>query len=172
MEETISERLERLERSTLEAKNIPPKTFKLPIAANLQRGKVLKKNWVHVMMIHTNGSFEVKTLPIEENTVRFGDYFYDARGNNILRYKGMPCLVLKEWNISPEAPPEEHSLDMEADYKAASKSGRLTMPQKLIVTKMRMEAIKPKMQLNMGVVIMGLVLIGGGYFILSSLGMV
>jgi len=170
MEETISQRLEKLEREYSQTIDKPPKEFKLPLTSRMQKGKVLKKEWIHVIMIRTNGSMQVKTCKIEDSTVKFGEYFYDARAGNILRWKGMPVLLLKEWDISPEAPPEKHTFDPEKSYKDASKAGRLTAAQKLILTKMKMEAIKPKMKLSGGVVLIILLVLGGGYFLLSSMG--
>jgi hypothetical protein len=172
MEETISDRLERLERGFKEVDEVAPKQFKLPLGSRFSKGKVMKKEWVHVMMIRSNGSFQIKTCKIEDDTVRFGDYFYDARAGNVLRWKGMPVIVLKEWNISPETNPEKHKLDIEKDYDEASKKGNLTAAQKLILTKMKMEAIKPKMQFNMGMIMIILVVLGGGYFLLSSIGVI
>jgi len=171
-EETITEQLEKLKREISQLQSPAPKQFKLPIASRISKGKVMKKEWVHIMMIRTNGSIQIKTCKIEEDTVKFGDYFYDARACNVLRYKGMPVLVLKEWNISPEVPSKEHVLNSEEDYKESVKDGKLTLPQKLILTKMKMEAIKPKMSFNMGTILIILLVIGGGYFLLSSLGVI
>ena len=81
-------------------------------------------------------------------------------------------LALKEWNISPERPPQSHLLDQELDYQQASKAGKLTNPQKLIITKMKLEAIKPKMSFNIGtLLIIGAVAIGG-YYALTSMGVI
>ena len=65
MEETITEKIARLETQLDVMKSPPPKKFNLPIMAKLNKGRVLKKEWVHVMMIRTNGSIEIKTLKIE-----------------------------------------------------------------------------------------------------------
>ena len=142
MEESISTRLEKLERQQLEASIPTTKKFKLPISSAFQTGKVKKKGFAHVIKIGNGGDMQIKTLPIEDNTVKFGEYFYDARSHKVLRWKGLPTLIIPEWNIDPLAPPENHLFDPKKNYEEAAKSGKLTMPQKVILTKMKMEAIK------------------------------
>jgi len=172
MEESLTERMKKMEEMMVSQVEPAPKPFKLPILSRLGKGRVMKKEWCHVWMIRTNGSIQIKTCKVEDGTVKFGDYFYDARAGNILRWKRMPVLILKEWNISPETPPKTHTLNLEKDYNEAAKSGKLTAAQKLILTKMRMEAIKPKMNIGFGTIAVIAVVLIGGYFLLSSAGMI
>jgi len=171
-EESITQQIAKLKSELAQMQEPSPKQFKLPLGARIARGKVLKKEWVHVILIRTNGSIQIKTLKVEDDTVKFGDYFYDARAGNILRWKGMPVLIIKEWNISPEVPPASHTFESDADYVAAETQGKLTASQRLIYTKMKLDSIKNKMNLNMGTILIILLILGGGYFALSALGYV
>jgi len=171
-EESLKDKLDKLiQQNELVAMQNQPK-FKLPLSVRIQQGKALKKEWAIVLYIRTNGSTQIKMKRIEDDTIKFNDYIYDARAGNVLRYKKLPLIIIKEWNISPEAPPEKHTLDLEKDYEDASKNGKLTAAQKLILTKLKMEAIKPKMQLNFGMVLIILAVLGGGYFLLNSMGVI
>ena len=157
-EESIREKLDKVLES-LEKKE--DKKFKLPFFINMQKGKTLRKNYAIVLFIRTNGAVEIRMVKIEEDTVKIGDIFYDARASNVLRYKKYPLLVIAEWNMLPFNPQE--------NLEQASKEGTLTAPEGLILTKMKLEAVKPKATLNAKVV---LIVIGAliiGYFVLDYL---
>lgn len=171
-EESLTQQIENMKRQMLEIQSPAPKQFNLPLVARMSRGKVMKKDWVHCLLIKNNGSILVKTLRIEDDTVKFGDYYYDARAGNVLRWKGMPFLILKEWNISPEVPPTQHTFSSDEDYKKAEAQGKLTTPLGLIFTKMKKDAIKGAMNFNMGTILMIVVVLAGGYFGLSALGVI
>jgi len=161
MSEGLTERLEKLEKN-LEPKEEEQKKFKLPWSIRLQKGKYLRKEYCVVMFIKGNRSVEFKSMKIEDDTIMFNDKIYDARAGNMLNYKKLPILILKEWDMKP--------ISLEEEYQRASEQGTLTAAQKLILTKMKMEAIKPKMSLNWKTVIIGLVVIGVGYGALSYMG--
>lgn len=158
---SLSEKLDKIAEQLEETK--ADKKFKLPWSARLSKGKLLKKEFCIVLFIRSNRSAQIKVLPIEDDTVMFQEKIFDARAGNILNYKKMPMLVIKEWDMLPLAPEE--------DYEKAVTGGRLTAAQKLILTKMKMEAIKPKMQLNFKVILIILVILGAGYYFLNSSGM-
>jgi len=126
------------------------KKFKVPLSIKLQKGK-FKKGYAAVCLIKTNGAVEVKMVKIEDETIKIGENIYDASANNILRYKKYPLLIISEWNMKPFSPAE--------NVEKASAEGTLTAAQKLILTKMKMEAVKPKMQLNFKLIV-GLLVLG------------
>ena len=49
----------------------------------------------------------------------------------------------------------------------AEREGTLTAAEKLILTRMKQEAIKPKMNINFGMILVVLAIIVGGYFALD-----
>ena len=123
------------------------------------------------MIVSSNKQAKFKVCKIEDDTIMIDKAIYDARSGNILRYKNFPLLILTEWNTQPvtsKGEMEKHrEFNSENDYKVAETNGNLTSPQRLILTKMEMEAVKPKMAFNVKTLVAILVLLGGIYFILD-----
>jgi len=171
-EESITQQIAKLKAELSQIQSPPPKQFQLPWGSRMSNGKVIKKEWVHVWLLKSNNSIQVKTVKVQDDTFKIGDYFYDARAGNMFRWKGMPVLIIKEWNVSPETPPTSHKFESGEDYKLAEQQGKLTPALKLIYTRMKMDAISSKMNINIGtVLIIGAVLVGG-YFALTSMGII
>lgn len=171
-EESLTTQIAKMQSDLAQLQSTPAKKFNMPWASRFSKGKVMRKEWVHVWMLKSNNSIIVKTVKIDDDTVKIGDCFYDARAGNMFRWKGMPVLILKEWNISPETPPSSHCFESGEDYKKAEAQGKLTPALKLIYTRMKMDAIKGKMNINMGMVAIFGVLAVGAYFLLSYMGYV
>jgi len=168
---SLTEKIDKVIEKLEEART--KKRFKLPLSIRLQKGKIKRKNYCVVVIIRTNGAVSIRMLPIEEDTVKVGETFHDARAGNILRYKNYPLLIVPEWNMKPIAPDSDEiktePFNPDKDFKEAGENGTLTSAQKLILTKMKLEAIKPKMKINIGtILIIGAVLVGG-YFLLDYL---
>ena len=146
------------------------KGFKLPWGIRLNKGK-FKKDHVLVLIVSSNKQAKFKVCKIEDDTIMIDKAIYDARSGNILRYKNFPLLILTEWNTQPitsKGETEKHrEFNSEKDYKVAENNGNLTSPQRLILTKMEMEAVKPKIAFNIKTLIAIIVLLGGIYFILD-----
>lgn len=173
-EESLNEKLDKLLQLQEETKE--KKQFKLPILIRwFGKGKIKRKQNCIVLVIRTNGQVEIKLLPIEDDTVRIGDSFHDARAGNVLRYKRLPMLIIPEWNISPISPTTDEEIKAwspKEDYEKASKEGKLTAAMKLILTKMKLEAIKPKMQFNFKIILALAAVAVVGYFAMSYMGVI
>jgi len=159
MGKSLIERVGRIEEKVQDKKK--PK-FNLPLSVLMQQGKV-RRNYAIVCIIGTNGSVNFKMLPIEDDTIKVKDTIYSASSKDILRYKKKPLLIITEWNMQPFSPSE--------NFEEASKNGTLTSAEKLILTKMRLEAFKPKMQLNIKVILIILIVAGVGLWLLSEAGL-
>lgn len=144
-EKTLAEKIDEIREAVAEMPEKRKKKFRLPLGVRITKGKTKRKNFVIVQTIKTNGAVNFKVMKIEDDTVKIGENFYGASSQHILRYKRMPLLIIKEWDMKPFSPKEE--------FKEAVKAGTLTAAEKLILTKMKQEAIKPKMQLNWKVVL-------------------
>ena len=77
----------------------------------------------------------------------------------ILRYKRKPLIIIKEWDMQP--------LSLKEEVSDAVEKGRLVAAQKYILTKMKMEAVKPKMQLNWKIILIILAIGGAGLWALD-----
>jgi len=128
------------------------KKFKLPFGIRMQKGKTRKKNYAIVQTIKTNGAVNFKMQKIEDDTVTIGEGIYDASAGHILRYKRYPLVIIPEWNMKPFSPKE--------DFDEATKEGTLVAAEKVILSKMKLEAIKPKMALTFKTIII-ILIIGG-----------
>lgn len=155
-EKTLAEKIDEIREAvqTTERK----KKFRLPLGIRMQKGKPKRKNFVVVQTIKTNGSVSFKMMKIEDDTVKIGDNFYDASSQHILRYKRYPLIIVPEWSMKPFSPKES--------FEEAAKEGTLTAAEKLILTKMKLEAVKPKMQLNWKII---LIILGVGAAVLYLL---
>ena len=143
LKETIKNLEEKISES-LEGKSKKQK-FKLPLGVRMNKSK-LKKNFVLVLYINSNLQTKFDYYEIKDDTIMVNDVIYDARGGNILRYKNMPLLIIN---------------------KTAEEQGNLTSPQRLILTKMKMEALKPSNPLNVKTIILVAIMLGVGYFALD-----
>jgi len=137
------------------------KKFKLPFLIRWFGRFKLKKDFVIVQIIKTNGQVSFKMLKIEDGTVKIGETIHDACASNVLRYKKYPLIIVPIWNMKPFSPRE--------NLEEAEKEGTLTAAQKLILTKMKMEVVKPKMNWNMKTVLVILAVLAAGYFLLDYL---
>lgn len=137
------------------------KKFKLPFGIRMQKGKPRRKNYAIVQTIKTNGAVNFKMTKIEDDTVKIGEGIHDASAGHILRYKRYPLVVIPEWTMKPFSPAD--------NFKQSTEDGTLTAAQKVILTKMKMEAIKPKMQLNFKTILVILVIGGVLLYLLDYL---
>jgi len=134
------------------------KQFKLPlgIRASGVMGAFKKQNKIIVQIIKANGSTAFTIAKIEDNTVKVKDNIYDASAGHILRYKKYPLLIIPEWNIKPISPESKETrpepFNPKENMEKAAAEGTLTAAEKLIITKMKMEAVSKGMQLNWKVI--------------------
>jgi CRISPR/Cas system Type II protein with McrA/HNH and RuvC-like nuclease domain len=149
------------------------KTFKLPFMIRfLSYPKIKKQNKILILMIKSNGSASFLWKKIEDNCVKIGEFFYDATAGHILRYKRFPLLILTEWNMIPISPENAKKrvaepFDKGVNFNEAASEGTLTAAQKVIITKLHSDIIKPKMEFNFKAIILVIVLLVGGYYALS-----
>jgi len=173
----ISKKIDRIEDTLsemMEGKKSKKKKFRLPLSVFFGKGK-LRRDHVLVCLIKSNKQVAFRIEKVEDDTVMINDAIYDARSGNMLNYKKMPLIILKEWNTQPaisEDEEEERKVEYKVfnpkeDYEEAEEYGNLTSPQRLIFTKMKMEAIKPSSSFNVKTLITLVVLLGGVWFALD-----
>ena len=109
-ETTVSEKLDKLLTSFEEIQE--KKKFKLPFGAKPGVAK-RKKNYAIVQILKTNGAVDFKMFPIEDNTIKVGDIYYETTTKHVFRYKKYPLVIILEWNITPVSKPEEHVFNPE-----------------------------------------------------------
>lgn len=165
---SLSEKLDSIV-DKLEGINTKKKKFDLPFGVKLQQGKI-KRNYAVVMIIRTNGTVNFKMVPIEDNTIKVGEAYHEATAKYVLRYKKYPMLVLPEWNITPISKPEEEAFSPEKDLKQAIDEGKLSAAEKFILHAIKMDLIKQKPKIKVGVILGIIGVIAVGLYFLNSAG--
>ena len=152
------------------------KKFKFPFFTTLGAKGKIKKGYVIVQKIMTNGSVKFKMVRIDDNTVNLDGLYYDAGANHILKYKKYPMIIIPEWNIEPiskdrikveEEPEEPNPFSPAEDYREAERKGTLSAPQRTIIAKMKADLIKKKSSINFKAIIIIIILLGVGYYALN-----
>ena len=173
-EKTLREKIDFIFSEYSEKESKKNKKFKLPLKITMGKGK-LKKNYILILFLQTNGNCIFKFEKIEDNTVKINDIYYDASADYIMRYKKFPLLIIPEWNIKPIRQPDGRIVNAPAPFESkenmeeATKKGSLSATEKVILTAIKLDLIKPKMKFNIGMILLVLALLGGGYYLLDYL---
>lgn len=126
----------------LTGKNKPKKEFKL--AGRIRAGwkSKLKKNYVLVFRLRTNGNLVIHFAPINNDMVYIEDAgtFHVSNAEYMLRYKQYPAIILPEWSLKPFSPSEH--------FKQTEKKQEQALPQKVIINAMKMAGLKPSMAMK------------------------
>lgn len=142
--------------------------FKIPWGIRLSKGK-LKKNYILVLLIYSNGNTVFKFEKIEDGTVSINGIYYNCDADYILKYKKWPLIILPEWNISPIKNEEGKDVNVIRPWNPKETLDYANMPiaEKVILNKIKLEMVKPKMKINIGVILIVLALLAGGYWALT-----
>jgi len=121
----------------LTGKNKPKKEFKL--AGRIRAGwkSKLKKNYVLVFRVRTNGEVVINFAPINNEMVYIQDAgtYHIANTEFLLRYKNFPAIILPEWSLKP--------LSLSEHFKGTVTKQESSLPQKVIINAMKMAQLKP-----------------------------
>ncbi len=166
-QESVAKKLERIEEM-LETKG---KKFKVPLKHRIFKRQFSKDNYALVIWIRQNGSIDIKKVRIKDNTIKVGDVYYDASASYVLRYKNYPVIIQPEWNIKPVGS-ETQPWKPQENIKKAINNGTLSSAEKFILHAIKMDLVKGKPKLNWGVILLILAVLGGGYLLISSLGLI
>ncbi len=153
----ISDKLDRI-LDTLESEESGGKDFKLPASKRMGEKRKIKKNNALVIVIKTNGNFDIRFIPIRDDLVylKQSRTYHDARTRHIGYYKKYPVLIIPEWDLEP--------LSRASLYKEAEE-GRLAKAQAVIIHNVE-QAMgllnKKKSMAGAGII---LLIIGGGALI-------
>ncbi len=124
-------------------KNKPKKEFKLGAKITAGWKSKLKKNYVLVFRIRTNGEMVIHFAPINNDMVYVQDIgtYHLADAKSILRYKNYPAMILPEWSLDSYGKPKR--FDSKEHYEEAEEKGAIATYQRVIINAMKMAALKP-----------------------------
>jgi|WetSurMetagenome_2_1015567.scaffolds.fasta_scaffold166465_2 hypothetical protein len=166
-DKTLKEKIDFLMDKYQEPKK-KEKKFKIPWGIRLSKGK-LKKNFILVLFIYSNGNSVFKFEKIEDGTVNINGIYYSCDADYILKYKKWPLIILPEWNISPikDNTGEEIKVIKPWNPKETLDYANMPTAERVILNKIKLEMVKPKMKINFTVILIVLALLAGGYWALT-----
>jgi len=118
------------------------KRFSLPFGITFGAKSKLKKNYVLVFNILSNGEIDLKFLQIKNEMVylqRTGTY-HKATGDYIGRYKQYPVMILPEWSVEP--------ISFKDHQKETEERGESSSIEPFLLKVLEESQIKPKMGLG------------------------
>lgn len=165
MEENISIRdeIKRLREEVLEDKKIKEKKFKFPFGKKVGTSQK-KKNFVTILLLSENGTYDFKKYQIENQTVLHeaiprlataGHVMFDKKGN--------PLIILPNWSVEPFSPLDH--------YEKTMISGSNTKGFKILMAQMELSKVENKTHVGgwvkwvVGLALAGIVIwaiVGGG----------
>lgn len=125
----------------LTGKNKPEKKFKLK--GKVRRGfkRRVKKNYVLVFYLRTNGTIQPYFAPVSNDMVYIKEtgLYHEISAKYVMRYDKYPCVILPEWSLNPFEffSPMKH-------YEATELESRKALPQKAIINAMKLAQLEVK----------------------------
>lgn len=160
---SLKKRMEDIEKSLGGLRDNSEKKykFKLPFKARLSKLKV-KKNFITVQLIHENGHIEFLKTKIVNGTIEIEGCPRISTADYTIYYKGKPFIILPSWSLKPFSPVE--------NYEETVKNQMTTAGRRLIIERMKLDAIKPKGKGFglIGWIVLGAIVIGVGYFLIKG----
>ena len=143
------------------SKSSSSKKFKIPFSAKLNKAKI-KKNFITVLLIHENGNLQFLKTPIINGTIDIEGVPRIATADYTVFYKGKPFMILPSWSLKPFSPADNYEDTVQKDLTTAGR--------RLILERMKLDAIKPKkMGFGMiGWIILGIAVVGVGYYLIRG----
>jgi len=121
----------------LTGKNKTKKEFKIGKRITAGWKSKLKKNYVLVFRVRTNGEMVIHFAPVNNEMVFIQDAgtYHVANTEFILRYKNFPAMILPEWSLKP--------LSLSEHFKGTVEKQEASLPQRVIINAMKMAQLKP-----------------------------
>jgi len=144
IEETLGEKIRRLELAVEGSQKVKTtKRFRMPIRGKVTKSR-LKNGYATVLVIGENDSCSFTREQIQDSTVKIGDTFHHAEGDNCLSYKGKPLLIIPKKSNKPYNP---------------NQVDNTTFSQKHIMSRMMNETLDTKKKLGMGAISIGAIIL-------------
>ena len=138
------------------------KTWSLPFSKRNLSSKKKRQGYVVFMNIGENKSITFIKAPIEDGVAIVNGIPHVVEPEDILFWKNkLPIVIQPQWSVKPFSS-KDH-------FKEAINSGHGTVGWEYIMNYIYKTQIKLKKQMSVGLMIfLGVVVIGGGYYLLKS----
>lgn len=133
-EKNVKELLEEIKEAVAKPEK-KEKPFKLPFFSRVGKSG-LKKNWATFVVIGENKEVSFVKKRIDEGVIEINESPYVAMADYAMTHKGKPIYIIPSWDIMPYCPRKE--------INDAEEKNKLNLGYKLLLNKMRKEAIAPK----------------------------
>lgn len=136
------------------------KAFKLPWKAKLTKGKI-KKDWAIVQVINQNRNMDFIKAQIKDGCIEVAGFPRIATTDYMLSWKGHPWIIIPEWSIKPFSPVENYEETVKEKMNMSGRRG--------VLSTLEIEAIKKKGGFGIvGWIILGVIILGVGYYLISG----
>ena len=138
------------------------KRFRLPYKSKVGKAKV-KKNWVTVVQLYENRNAKFTRFRIEDQTIMMDGIPRIATADNVFLIEGKqkkPMIIQPMWSVKPTSPSDEQFLSISKNYKEIEDKGLNVKGYKVLLNRMKLEAISTKKPLPWWIWIVGLGILG------------
>lgn len=152
LKDTIKRLVDTLDEQNRLTKEKKLKSFRIPWRGRLSKRRV-KKGWVSILYVRSNGAGTFIKAPIDENVVDIDGTLHVVDPRHIINYKNKPLIVLPEWRSYP--------LDLKEQYREDEIAGLKSLGTKHVYNYMKRNMVKEKKPMRMGLVLLIILVIGG-----------
>jgi hypothetical protein len=140
------------------------KKYKLPLSQRIGAAGKIKKGYILVFLLTTNGTINPKFLPVEKDIIylKKNRTFHIASSNYMWRYGKYPAIILNEYNLEPLNPKEM--------YEQALKDKKIAWNEEFLVYLMEQMQLKKKTSFGgWTIIIIAVAALAGLYFLTQLL---
>lgn len=124
-------------------------------------GGQVKRNWVLVCYIQENKGISFIKVPIDEGVIMLNGIPHTINSDEIMIYKNKPFIIVPSWSIKPFSPAQ--------NVKETNENGNNTLGWEFIMNYIKKTEIKAAKGAGMIIwIIVGLIVIGGGYYLIKN----
>lgn len=157
--ETLRDKLDKMiELMESSSKGKKKRGFKLPIGIKIGAKGKLRKNYVLIFLLRTNGTIDIKFLQIQNDMIYLSknQTYHISTPDFMFRYKKYPVLILPEYSVQPIRPSEL--------LKDAATTGNLATSEKVLLNMIKLANLQPQKKQIPGkmlfFIIIGIIIIG------------
>ena len=170
LKDEIKELKEAITKDTETKKKEKVKKFRVPFKGRVNRVK-LKNNWITVLQVYENKTAKFTKAKIQEQTIMIDGIPRLATADNVLLIEGRqkkPMVILPMWSVKPTSPSDQQFLSISKNYEEIKDKGLNINGYKILLNRMKSEAISTKKPIPWWIWVGGLAVVGIVVYIMMS----
>ena len=128
-----------------------PKEFKIPFKAKVSKPRI-RKNYVTVITVNENGGLDFIREQITDQSIMIDKVPRIATADVVCQYKGKPVIIQPLWSVKPFSRTDHYH---ETELQMLNTKG-----YKVLMDRMKKEALQAKKAISWWLIIGGLLLLG------------